>query len=228
MTTNNQENKETILQSPENAQDTQNTETNDAPQAEDPASEVIAEEASETTAHENKSETQPTEEPSEVDLIQKLQSELNEQKDKYVRLYAEFENFRRRSIKEKSDTIRNASESLIKELLPIIDDFERALKSMQNAQTQSFENKEDTIKDIKAVEEGIVLIYNKMFKTLESKGLKIIESAIGKDFNLEEHESITTIPAPSEDMKGKVIDEIEKGYYLHDKVLRFTKVILGS
>ena len=219
MTTDNQENKEGVFQGAENEQETQKTDNQEqTPQNGETDSE----------APQAETEVEVTSEETESNQLDKLQAELSEQKDKYVRLYAEFENFRRRTIKEKSDTIKNASEGLIKDLLPVIDDFERALKSMEDGQKKTFEKSEDMTKEIQAVEEGIKLIFNKLYKTLENKGLKLIDSAIGKEFNLEEHESITTIPAPSEEMKGKVIDEIEKGYYLHDKVLRFTKVVLGS
>ena len=219
MTTENQENEESVFQGAENEKETQNTDNQDQQSTDEQAD-------AEAPQEENKEEI--TSEESEVNELQKAQAELSEQKDKYVRLYAEFENFRRRTVKEKSDTIKNASQGLIKDLLPVIDDFERALKSMEEGQKKTFENQEDMLKELQAVEEGVKLIFNKLYKTLENKGLKAIDSAIGKEFNLEEHESITTIPAPSEDMKGKVIDEIEKGYYLHDKVLRFTKVVLGS
>ncbi|MBD2701652.1 nucleotide exchange factor GrpE [Spirosoma sp. BT702] len=145
----------------------------------------------------------------------KVGSELAELKDKYLRLYADFENFRRRTAKEKLDLISNANEGLLQALIPVVDDFERAMQSI------------DTTDDITAVKEGITLIYNKFFKTLENKGLKPMTSK-GESFNADLHESVTQFPAPSEDMKGKVIEEIEKGYYLNDKVIRFAKVIVGS
>lgn len=142
-------------------------------------------------------------------------SELAELKDKYLRLYADFENFRRRTAKEKLDLIGNANEGLLQALIPVVDDFERAMQSIENTD------------DVAAVKEGVSLIYNKLFKTLESKGLKPMVSK-GEPFNADLHESVTQFPAPSADQKGKVIDEIEKGYYLNDKVIRFAKVIVGS
>jgi len=145
----------------------------------------------------------------------KIGSELAELKDKYLRLYADFENFRRRTAKEKLDLISNANEGLLKALIPVVDDFERAMQSIDNTD------------DVTAVKEGVSLIYNKLFKTLESKGLKPMASK-GEPFDADLHESVTQFPAPSEDLKGKVIDEIEKGYYLNDKVIRFAKVIVGS
>lgn len=141
--------------------------------------------------------------------------ELAELKDKYLRLYADFENFRRRTAKEKLDLISNANEGLLQALIPVVDDFERAMQSI------------DKTDDIAAVKEGVSLIYHKLFKTLETKGLKPMVSK-GESFNADLHESVTQFPAPSEDMKGKVIDEVEKGYYLNDKVIRFAKVIVGS
>ncbi len=145
----------------------------------------------------------------------KTTSELAELKDKYLRLYADFENFRRRTAKEKLDMINSANEGLLKSLSPVIDDFERAKQSM------------DSTDDITAVKEGVDLIYTKFTKTLESKGLKPMVSK-GEPFDADLHESITQFPAPSPDLKGKVIDEVEKGYYLNDKVIRFAKVIVGN
>lgn len=145
----------------------------------------------------------------------RIGSELAELKDKYLRLYADFENFRRRTAKEKLDLINNANEGLLLALIPVVDDFERAQQSI------------DSTDDIAAVKEGVSLIYSKLFKTLQSKGLKPMTSK-GEPFNADLHESVTQFPAPSDDLKGKVIDEIEKGYYLNDKVIRFAKVIVGS
>ncbi|GAB3881872.1 nucleotide exchange factor GrpE [Spirosoma agri] len=141
--------------------------------------------------------------------------EIAELKDKYLRLYADFENFRRRTAKEKLELISNANEGLLQALIPVVDDFERAMQSIE------------TTEDVTAVKEGVSLIYAKLFKVLESKGLKPM-TAKGEPFNADLHESITQFPAPSDDLKGKVIDEIEKGYYLNDKVIRFAKVIVGS
>jgi molecular chaperone GrpE len=152
-----------------------------------------------------------------------MAGELAEAKDKYLRLYAEFENFRRRTAKEKTDLIKNAGEDIIKALLPIIDDFERAQKSFDKANEANTVSEEE-----KKLKEGVTLIHNKLVRTLEQKGLKVMESSVGKPFDVNEHESITNIPAPSDDMRGKVIDEIERGYYLNDKILRFAKVVVGS
>jgi len=152
----------------------------------------------------------------EDDELTKAKKEADELRDKYLRLYSEFENFRRRTSKEKSDLIKTANEEVLLALLPVIDDFERARKSIN-----------DSI-GIEVIREGIELVFNKLYKALESKGLKAMESPVGKEFDSEIQEAITQAPAPSEDLKGKVIDEIEKGYCLNDKVIRFAKVIIGS
>lgn len=175
-----------------------------------------------TNIEDNKNDKEEGEEKETTEQIiedakgKSIEAELQESKDKYMRLYAEFDNFRRRTNKEKGELIKNAGADLMQALLPILDDFERANKSM----TES--------KDVEAVKQGLQLVYEKLIKTLENKGLKAMEASIGKEFDLELHESITQIPAPSEDMKGKVMDEIEKGYYLNEKILRFAKVVIGS
>ncbi|MFD2520526.1 nucleotide exchange factor GrpE [Emticicia soli] len=154
-------------------------------------------------------------ETNEVEDIQaKLEGQLAEAKDKYLRLYAEFENFRRRTAKEKIETIQNASEGLIKELIPVIDDFERANKSFE------------TVTEVEPLKEGIALIFNKLQKTLAAKGLKPME-AKDQTFDVELHECITQFAA-GDDKKGKVIDEVEKGYFLNDKVIRYAKVVVGN
>lgn len=149
-------------------------------------------------------------EPIEADV---LKAQLTESNDKFLRLYAEFDNYKRRTIKERSEIIQTAGKEVIISLLPVIDDFERAIK----VDTQDFEG----------YKEGIKLIYHKFNATLESKGLKAIQS-IGNPFNVDVHEAITSIPAPSEDLKGKVVDEAEKGYMLNGQVVRFAKVIIGE
>jgi molecular chaperone GrpE len=176
---------------------------------------TAAEEAEVVNAEESQDTTEPNSAEGFVAETNKIGSELAELKDKYLRLYADFENFRRRTAKEKLDLISNANEGLLQALIPVVDDFERAMQSI------------DKTDDVAAVKEGVSLIYNKLFKTLESKGLKPMTSK-GEPFNADLHESVTQFPAPSDDLKGKVIDEIEKGYYLNDKVIRFAKVIVGS
>jgi len=144
------------------------------------------------------------------DASDSLTKENLELKDKYVRLYSEFDNFRRRTAKEKLEMISTASINLIQEILPVLDDFERSFKIEGNDQ------------------EGSKLIYNKLSKMLESRGLEPMEDLVGKKFDAEYHEAITQIPAPSEDLKGKIVDVVEKGYMLSGKVVRFAKVVIGN
>lgn len=146
---------------------------------------------------------------------QSAEEKYNELNDRFLRLYAEFDNFRRRTNKEKIDIIANANAGVLKDMLPIMDDFERAIAN------------NDSAEDINAVKEGFSLIYNKFKSTLESKGLKPMASK-GESFDSEIHEAIANIPAPSDAEKGKVIEDVEKGYYLNDKVIRFAKVVVGQ
>jgi molecular chaperone GrpE len=146
---------------------------------------------------------------------EEYQAKVNELNDKYLRLYSEFDNFRKRTLKEKIDLRQTASEDVIKELLPVLDDFDRAMASM------------NATDNVEAVKEGVQLIHAKMRAVFTSKGLQEIKS-IGENFNTDFHEAITSIPAPTEELKNKVGDEIQKGYTLHDKVIRFAKVITGS
>lgn len=150
----------------------------------------------------------------EKDPLKKLQDELAEAKDKYIRLYAEFENHRRRTAKEKLEMIVSANEQLLKTLLPIADDFERAGKSFRNNETKEAE--------------GFLLIQNKFGKILEQFGVKSMETAAGASFNPDLHEAITQVPSEDEKMKGKIIDVVEKGFLLNEKVIRFAKVVIGS
>jgi molecular chaperone GrpE len=162
----------------------------------------------------NGQENEQKEVPKELNEVEVLKNETGELKDKYLRLYSEFENFRRRTSKEKIDIIKTANEDVILSLLPVLDDFERAQQAFKEL------NESDPLK------QGLNLIQNKLFKTLESKGLKPMD-AIGTAFNSDLHEAITQSPAPTEDLKGKIIDVLEKGYYLNDKVIRHAKVIIG-
>lgn len=139
-------------------------------------------------------------------------AELN---DKYIRIHAEFDNYRKRTNKEKIDIIGSANAGVLKDLLPVMDDFDRAIQN------------NETSEDIDGVKEGFKLIYNKFKSTLEAKGLKPMNS-IGETFDVEIHEAIANVPAPSEEQKGKVIDAVEKGYCLNDKVIRFAKVVVGQ
>jgi molecular chaperone GrpE len=144
-----------------------------------------------------------------------LKEELALANDKYLRLFAEFDNFRRRTVKEREEARKTEGKDVITALLPVLDDFERALKATENAT------------DVAPVREGVMLIQTKLKNTLTQKGLVPMES-IGTPFDADIHEAITNIPAPTDDLKGKVIDEMEKGYYLNDKVIRFAKVIVGA
>ena len=140
---------------------------------------------------------------------------LAEEKDRYLRLYAEFENYKRRTAKEKNEFFMYANQDIMISMLAILDDFERALKEIAKT------GNEDDIK-------GVELIYQKFKGKLMEKGLKPIEVNPGDDFNVDFHEAITQIPAPTPELKGKIVDVIEKGYQLHDKVIRFTKVVTGA
>lgn len=145
----------------------------------------------------------------------KLKQDLVDANDKYLRLFAEFDNFRRRTTREREEARKTEGKDVIIALIPVMDDFERAIRSMDNAV------------DVNAVKAGVELIYNKLSNTLTQKGLKPMES-LGEVFDADLHEAITNVPAPTDDLKGKVIDEMEKGYYLGDKVIRFAKVIVGA
>jgi len=151
----------------------------------------------------------------DADPLDEARQEIGELKDKYLRLYAEFENFRRRTSKERIELISTANAGLLKSLLPILDDFERA--------RAAFEGHGPEVEPLK---EGIELIYSKFLRTLESEGLKPME-AQGEPFNADLHESVAQFPAASEEQKGKIIDVLEKGYYLNDKVIRYAKVVVG-
>jgi len=153
-------------------------------------------------------ETSPT--PEEL-----MKQEIDQLNDKYIRLFAEFDNYKRRTAKERLDLMGSANKETVVSMLPVLDDFERAFKAFENAN------------DVTALKEGVELIYTKFKNIMVSKGVKPIES-IGQPFNIDFHEAITNIPAPSEELKGKVIDEVEKGYFLNDKVVRFAKVVVGE
>lgn len=160
----------------------------------------------------NKTEEDENTEQS-IDPFKKVQDDLAEAKDKYVRLYAEFDNHRRRTSKEKLDLIQNANEQLIVALLPILDDFERAEKS-------NTEKSDSTI-------EGFLLIKSKLAKVMDQYGVKAMDTPPETEFNPDLHEAITQVPA-DEKLKGKIVDTVEKGYLLNDKVIRFAKVVIGS
>ena len=153
--------------------------------------------------------------PEEDNLAEKIQAELEEQKDKYIRLFAEFDNYKRRNAKERIELIQTAGKEVITSLLDVLDDSERAEKQLQ------------TSNDLEQIKKGIELVFGKLRSTLQAKGLKAMES-INTDFDVEKHEAITEIPAPTEKLKDKVVDEVQKGYYLNDKIIRFAKVVVGK
>ncbi|WP_025143131.1 nucleotide exchange factor GrpE [Pedobacter jeongneungensis] len=173
-------------------------------------SENTAENVENTDASTNETEQAP-----ELSAEEKLQAEVQQLNDKYLRLYAEFDNYKRRTQKERVELLQTAGKDVIVSLLPVLDDFDRALKAMETAA------------DVAPVKEGILLVSTKLKNTLAQKGLKDVES-ISQPFNTDFHEAITNIPAPTEDLKGKVIDEVEKGYTLNDNVIRFAKVVVGA
>lgn len=190
--------------------------SNDNQTEENASSEQNHKSTSDTSAEINQELTEETDNSTEPDY----RAELLELKDKHLRLYSEFENFRRRTAKEKIEQMQLANKNLMSSLIPVLDDFQRAEASINQVEDQ------DTKADIAFDAIGIL---QKRFRTvLEQQGLKEMESAIGQPLNTDVHEAITTTPAPSEDLKGKIVDQIEKGYLLNDKVVRFAKVIVGS
>ncbi|MBT8393889.1 MAG: nucleotide exchange factor GrpE [Flavobacteriaceae bacterium] len=147
---------------------------------------------------------------------EQLKEELGKEKDKFLRLFAEFENYKKRTSKERIELFKTASEDVMKGLLPILDDFERALTHI------------DEDKEAEDLRKGVLLIYQKLLTTLEQKGLKPIEVKQGDVFDAEIHEAVTQIPAPNKKLKGKIIEAVEKGYKLGDKIIRFPKVVIGQ
>jgi len=170
----------------------------------------------ETQLEENSEEIGDSAEENDQSQEEKLTAEVAELKEKYLRLYSDFENFRKRTAKERIDLIKTASEEVLKDLIPVVDDFERA--------TKAAEKEVDTLK----IQEGNQLIFHKLVKILESKGLKPMEELIGQPFNPDTQEAITQIPSPSPELKGAVVDVVEKGYFLGEKVVRFAKVVIGA
>ncbi|ALM20338.1 heat shock protein GrpE [Nonlabens tegetincola] len=147
--------------------------------------------------------------------LEKVQEELQAEKDRYLRLFAEFENYKRRTAKERVELFKTAGEGILKDMLPVLDDFDRALVEINKS-------------DDEQLTAGVTLISNKLRNTLKSKNLEEVEVEAGDTFNADDHEAVTQIPAPNDDMKGKIIDVIEKGYKLGDKVIRYPKVVIGK
>ena len=160
-------------------------------------------------------ETVQDEKTEELSPLEALQAELDKEKDKNLRLFAEFENFRKRTAKERIELFSTANEEVMKVLLPVLDDFDRALLEIDKSEDAGHL-------------EGILLISTKLRESLKSKGLAHVETNQGEVFNADIHEAITQIPAPSEDLKGKIVDVVEKGYQLGDKIIRFPKVVIGQ
>lgn len=161
-------------------------------------------------------ETNVTEEVVEISIEEQLKAQLDESKDQYLRLMAEFENFKKRTRTERLDLIKTANADAIKSMITVLDDFDRAQKAIESSS------------DVTAIKDGLNLVHHKLKSTLVSQGLKELENTIGKEFDTDLHEAVTNIPAPTEDLKGKVVDELEKGYLLNDKVIRFAKVVVGA
>tara|TARA_R100001369_G_scaffold27067_1_gene48869 strand:+ start:418 stop:1029 length:612 start_codon:yes stop_codon:yes gene_type:complete len=159
-------------------------------------------------------DTAETEKPEEDELT-KLQQELEKEKERNLRLFAEFENYKRRTGRERVELFKTAGQDVITSLLPVMDDFDRALKEIEKTEDDS-------------LLKGVELIQNKLRETLRAKGLEPIETKQGETFDAEIHEAVTQIPAPSDDLKGKIIDVIEKGYTLGEKIIRFPKVVIGQ
>ncbi|MFT5645454.1 MAG: molecular chaperone GrpE [Aureispira sp.] len=214
--------REIPVDGPENEENVDNLTTEETNETtKDTTEETTVEDTSEETVSEKELETpeeEPVKEPvkkeeSKLSETERLQKELGEMKDKYLRIYAEFDNYRKRTSKERQNIIKLAAKDSLGALLPAVDDFSRAIRLASDS--------EETIP------EGVILIYNKLFKALEQQGIKEMETT-GQDFDPELHEALTKIPAPSEELKGKVIDTIEKGYYLNDKIIRYAKVVIGE
>ncbi|MDE5789811.1 MAG: nucleotide exchange factor GrpE [Muribaculaceae bacterium] len=177
---------------------------------------VVVDDVNATPAEESVAEEVVAEGAVEAeDEVAKLKEEVAKEKKEYLFLMAEFDNFRKRTLKEKSELIRNAGESAFKGLLPIVDDFERALKATENSE------------DAGSIREGMELIYKKLKKYMEQNGVKEMDPE-EKDFDSDRHEAISAVPVPDENLKGKILDTVEKGYTINDKVLRHAKVVVGQ
>ena len=181
-----------------------------------PEEEVIVDDVNATEAENREADQEVADAAvSAEDEVEKLKSELEKEKKVYLFLMAEFDNFRKRTLKEKSELIKNAAESAFKGLLPIVDDFERALKASEGSE------------DANAMREGMELIYKKLKKYMEQNGVKEMDPD-DREFDADKHEAISVVPVPDENQKGKILDTVEKGYMINDKVLRHAKVVVGQ
>lgn len=181
----------------------------------DPKVEEAVAEAAEASVEETAAETAVADDTTPEKEIEELKEKLEKEKKEYLFLMAEFDNFRKRTLKEKSELIKNAGESVFKGLLPIVDDFERALKASQDTE------------DAKAMREGMELIYKKLKKFMEQNGVKEMDPE-DREFDADRHEAISAVPVPDPEAKGKILDTVEKGYTINDKVLRHAKVVVGQ
>ena len=181
----------------------------------DPDEEKVSAQEEQKEHHEKSDKKKKQKKDKKDELLEELNTKLAELTDKHLRLQAEFDNFRKRTIKEKADLIRSGGESVLVNILPVIDDFERALESLKSV------SEEDTGK------QGTILIYNKFKEFLKQNNVKEVE-ALNQEFDVDLHEAITKIPAPNDELKGKVVDVVQKGYLLNDKVIRFAKVVIGE
>jgi len=173
------------------------------------------EEIENTDSKSEKKKSKKSKSKDSKEKIENLEIEVKEAKDKYLRLFAEFENFKKRNMRERIELMKTAAQDTMKVILPVLDDFDRAKKSAEDESSSE------------ELSEGVLMVYNKLYSVLGSKGLSPMEST-GEVFDPEIHEAITEIPAPNEEMKGKVIDTVENGYYLNDKIIRFAKVVVGK
>jgi molecular chaperone GrpE len=180
---------------------------------------IMSQDQGEPIAKDTIQEQQPVEpqevETPELSLEEQLQEQLAQEKDKFLRLFAEFENYKKRTTKERIDLFKTAGQEVLQAMLPVLDDFDRAWVQISQSNDE-------------ALVTGVSLIHDKLKTTLASKGLEIVELKAGDEFNADFAEAITQIPAPSEELKGKIVDVIEKGYKLGDKIIRFPKVVIGS
>lgn len=167
-----------------------------------------------TNSEVNQAETASVEQ-SELSVEEQLQEQLAQEKDKFLRLFAEFENYKKRTTKERIELFKTAGQEVLQAMLPVLDDFDRAWNQISTSQDE-------------ALVKGVELIHEKLKSTLTSKGLELVDIKVGDEFNADYAEAITQIPAPSEDLKGKIVDVIEKGYKLGDKIIRFPKVVIGN
>ena len=175
--------------------------------------ELMNEHLSEDQVQETENQTEQNETSGKTEL-EIVKEQLAKEKDQYLRLFAEFDNFKKRSSRERIDFFKTANKEVVTALLPVLDDFQRAMVQIEKS-------------DDNGLQQGVELIYNKLNETLRTKGLNVIEVKAGDDFNTDLHEAITQIPAPREDLKGKIVDVVETGYLLNDVVIRYAKVVVG-